>query len=386
MAVGGRYDLEAVRRAAAEAKRKARVKAWVSNCTAVAVVAALVVGAKIGWDKWQAHREEERKAAQAAAAKEEYERQLSEKREAEKREAARERQEKQRLEREAEEARRRKAKEDEIRMREEARVREADEREAARVREKEEREWQAANKGYVDRVVAALRFSVSDYLVVDAESDAGVEASVDGERWANLSALAASRSTIEFLDAVNVAGSVTNAYSESHYPDRATLRELLDVLDGEKFVMVVRLHRDRLQNQKLVLAVPDLVDGLVIPAGARTMKGASGRVDGWTVPFVFKRSWPMFVMRQQAVEGFKRDWRSTRRRVLKEAEKLADRDAFVEARLKSEMDASVDALKIDVTTLRVQEAPAKTDADKRKTESRPSLQMKGMNRDLRSFR
>ncbi len=386
MAIGGRYDLEAVRRAAEEAKRKARIKAIVSNCTAGLVLVAIAIGAKIGWDKWQEHREAERKAAAIAAEKEEYERRLAEERREKEAAERRERQERQRLEREAEEARRRQAREDELRRQEEARAREAEEREAARRRELEEREWQAENKGFADRAVAALRFAIDDYLVVEAESEAGVFARVDGARWEDLSAKAAAKSTIEFLDTVNAEGAVTNAYSEARYPDKATLRALLNLLDAEKFVMVVRFDRERLQNQKLMLVAPDLAEGLATPAGARAMKDSSGRVDGWTAPFVYKRTWPMFVMRREAVDRFNRDWRAVRRKILKDAAKLTDAEAFVDARLKSEMEGSVDALKVDLATLRVQSAPASKDAEKRSTGLKPSVRLKGSNSNIKSFR
>ena len=56
MAVGGRFDLEEARREALEAKRRAKIRSIVSNATLVAVLLAVAVGGKIGWDWWSEKR------------------------------------------------------------------------------------------------------------------------------------------------------------------------------------------------------------------------------------------------------------------------------------------------------------------------------------------
>ena len=387
MAIGGRYDIEAVRRAAQEAKRKARIKAIVSNCTAGVVLIAFAIGAKIGWDKWQEHKEEERRAEAAAAARAEYERQIAEKRRVEEEARRKAQREAEKREREAEAERIRKEREDRIREREEARMRQEAEREAARQREKEDREWQEQHKSFAERTVASLRFAVNDYIAVDAEFEQGVETYVDGDRWTDLAAKAGTNTVIEFLDTVND-GSVTNAYSESRYPDRATLSAILELLDKEKFIMVVRLNKDRMPRQtRLALVAADVDAGLAVPPGAREMKDSAGRVDGWTAPFVFKKGWPMFVMPQADVDRFNRDWRSIKKRIMRDAAKLDDKDAFVAARLKSEMDGSVNALKVELATIRQKlDEPAKDGGVKRSQGLKDSVKLRGSNGNIRSFR
>ena len=71
MAVGGRFDLEEARREALEAKRRAKIRSIVSNATLVAVLLAVAVGGKIGWDWWSEKREAERVAAEQARIAEE---------------------------------------------------------------------------------------------------------------------------------------------------------------------------------------------------------------------------------------------------------------------------------------------------------------------------
>ena len=260
--------------------------------------------------------------------------------------------------------------------------------EPARPREKDAKEWQDLHKAYTDRTVAALRFAVDDHIAVAAEFEPCVETYVDGQRWIELAAKAGCGNPIEFLDTLND-GSVTTPYSESHYPDRETLRALLALLDKEKFVMVVRLHRDRMPGQsKVALLTADLERGLVPPDGARAMKDSAGRVDGWTAPFTYKGDWPLFLMKQSAADKFNGEWSATRRKVLKDAEKLTDGSAFVAARLKSEMSSFVNAVKVDISTLR-QASPQKTSSgggETRRGEVKPSSRLKGTSGDLRTFR
>jgi len=386
--LGGRYDLEAVRRAAAQKRQKDKIKKIVSYCTTVVTLVALAVGGKIGWDKWREHVRRKEAEAAALAEQEARARAESERRKQEERAAAEEKKRRELAEREAREERERKAREDERRRLEEAKANEAAEREAAKQREKEAKEWQELHKTYTDRTVAALRFVVNDYLTVEAEFEQCVESYVDGQRWIELAAKAGCGNPIEFLDALND-GTVTTPYSETHYPDRETLRALLALLDKEKFVMVIRLHRDRMPGQsRISLLTADLERGLVPPDGMRVMKDSSGKVDGWTAPFTYKGGWPLFLMKQSTADKFNVEWSATRRKVLKDAEKLTDRSEFIAARLKSEMTSFVNAVKIDVSTLR-QASPRKTTTgggETKRGEVKASSRLKGSNSDMRSFR
>jgi len=386
--LGGRYDLEAVKRAAAQKRRRDKIKKIVSGCTTAVTLIALAVGGKIGWDKWRAYSMKKEAEAAELAALEERARAESERRKQKERSAAEERKRREIAERKAREERDRKAREDERRRREETKANEAAEREAAKQREKDAKEWQDLHKAYTDRTVAALRFVVNDHITVAAEFEPCVETYVDGQRWVELAAKAACGNPIEFLDTLND-GTVTTPYSESHYPDRETLRALLALLDKEKFVMVVRLHRDRMPGQsKVALLTADLERGLVPPDGARAMKDSAGRVDGWTAPFTYKGDWPLFLMKQSAADKFNGEWSATRRKVLKDAEKLTDGSAFVAARLKSEMASFVNAVKIDISTLR-QASSQKTSpsgGETRRGEVKASSRLKGSNGDMRTFR
>jgi len=384
--LGGRYDLEAVKRAAAQKRHKEKVKKVVSACTTAVVLVALAVGGKIGWDKWRAYSMKKEAEAAELAAQEERARAETERRRQEERSAAEARRRRELEERKAREERERQAREDERRRREAAMANAAAEREAAKQREKEAKEWQELHKSYTDRAVAALRFVVDDHLSIEAEFEPCVEAYVDGPRWIELAAKAGCGNPIEFLDALND-GTVTTPYSETHYPDRETLRALLALLDKEKFVMVVRLHRDRMPGQpRMALLTADLERGLVPPDGARTMKDSSGRVDGWTAPFTYKGGWPLFLMKQSTADKFNGEWSATRRRVLKDAEKLTDSGAFVAARLKNEMASFVNAVKIDIATIRQAPSQKTSAVDSKKGEIKPSARLKGTSGDLRSFR
>ena len=64
--VGGRFDLDELRREAQAEKKAARIRMIVSNATFVAILIAVGIGGKIGWDKWQEKRAADRAAAEAA--------------------------------------------------------------------------------------------------------------------------------------------------------------------------------------------------------------------------------------------------------------------------------------------------------------------------------
>ena len=376
--VGGRFELEELRREAQAEKKAARIRAIVSNATFVVVIIAVAIGGKIGWDKWQEKREADRAAAEAeqlAAEKREAERKRAE---AEREKALAEKRKAEAEQREAERKAREEKREAERLAKEEARMRKEEER---KLLEAERAEQQELRK-YEDGFVSAMRFQVGDHLCYGYGLDSLVEVSVDEKRWGDLASLAQKRQTIDFLEQLR-GSTVTNGFSASRYPDRETFSRLLANLDEERFTLVLRL-KDEARGRRLALVAGNLETGLAAPEGSRPLK-AESRILGWTVPFAYGDKSPLILLDQSSVDKFVREWTALRRKLRTEAAKLDDRDAFVEYRLKKELPDFLRSVKIEITTPPPEEKPGrKADAKKRETKPRPS--MKGSNSDIRTLR
>ena len=378
--VGGRFDLDELRREAEAEKKAARVRSIVSNVILVVLLVAVAVGGKIGWDKWQEKREADRIAEEAAiaaaekaaaerkAAEAERERIAAEKREAEKkaREEAREAERKAREEKIAAE---KKAREDERRRKEEER----------RYAEEHKAEQQELKK-YEDRVVSDLSFQIGDHLCYGYGIDDIVDSSVDEARWAELAQLAQKKQTIEFLEELR-GETVTNSFFDTRYPDRDTFAKLLDNLDAERFTIVLRL-KEEARGRKLALVAPSIEKGLEEPEGARQMKSGV-RVIGWTVPFAYGDKLPLFLVDQTTADRFAREWTQLRRRLRSEAAKLDNRDEYVARRLEKELPDFAKSIRIEISAPPPEDKPAKESAQKR--EAKPKATMKGSNSDIRTL-
>ena len=379
MAVGGRFDLEEARREALEAKRRAKIRSIVSNATLVAVLLAVAIGGKIGWDWWSEKRESERVAAEQARIAEE-------RAEAEKRRAAEEKRKAEAAKREAERKALAEKREAERKAREEAREREKREREEEKLRAEERRraeaEFRAEQqelKKFEDAQIAALDFRVETYVCFEYGLENAVRLSVDEDRWGTLASYSQKRRTAEFLEALRD-NTVTNIITDTCYPDLATFDHLLGNLDAERFTLVVNINEDAL-GRKLVLVAGDKEKGLAAPDGARALK-AGGRVSGWTVPFAYGDKTPFFILEQATADRFAREWSQLRRKLRIDAAKLDNRDQFVAERLAKELPEFVRTVRIEVTSVPV-ETDKKDDAKKRDTKKKPL--MKGSSSDIRSM-
>ena len=366
MAVGNRFDLEEARREAQEAKRAARIRSIVSNATTVAVLLAVVIGGKIGWDKWSEKREADRAAAEAAQIAEEKAQAERKRAEAAKAKALAEK-------REAERKAREEAREREKREREEAKIREAERKRA----EAEFRAEQQELKKFEDTQVSSLDFRLDTRVCFEYGLEKVVKLSVDESKWGTLSAHSERRRTAEFLEALRD-DSVTNIISDTCYPDRETFRHLLDNLAALRFTLVVRLNDDA-QDRKLVLVAPDLEKGLAAPEDLHVLK-SGGKVSGWTASFVYGEKNPFFILEQSTAERLAREWSQFRRKVRNDAAKLDNRNQFVAERLEKELPEFVRTARIEVTSVPV-ETKKKDDSKKQDAKKRP--QMKGSSSDIR---
>lgn len=377
MAVAGRFDLEEARREAQAAKRAARIRSIVSNSVLVAVILAVVIGGKMGWDWWSEKREAERVAAEEARIAEERAEAERKKAEAEKRKAEAEK-------REAERKAREKAREAERKAKEEAREREKREREEEKLRAEERRraeaEFRAEQqelKKFEDAQIAALDFRPETRVCFEYGLEDALRLSVDESKWGTLSAYSQKRRTAEFLEMLRD-DTVTNFISDTCYPDRVTFDHLIANLAAMRFTLVANVSDDA-QGRKIAIVVADVEKGLAAPEGMRALK-SGGKVSGWTVPFAYGDKHPIFVLDQATADRFAREWAQLRRKLRIDAAKLDNKEQFVAERLEKELPEFVRAVRIEVTSVPVE--TSKKD-DVKKQDTRKRLLMKGSNSDLR---
>lgn len=386
MAVGGRFDLEEARREAQEAKRIARIRTITSNVTLGVVILVVLIGGKIGWDKWQEKREADRVAAEAAQAAEARRAAEQKRVAAEKAKALAEKREAERKAREAERIARAEAREREKQEREEARERERQAREEERIRAAEQRRAEAQFrleqqelKKFEDAQVASLDFSPEAHVCFEYGLENTVRLSIDESRWETLAAYSQNRRTAEFLEALRD-DTITNFISDTCYPDHDTFRRLLGNLAKERFTLVVNVN-ETAQGHKLAIVTANTEKGLSTPDGMRVLK-AGGKVSGWTVPFVYGDTNPVFILEQATVGRFSREWAQLRRKVRSEAAKLDNKEQFIAEKLERELPEFARAVRIEVTSKPV-ETPKKDNGKKQDTKKRPS--MKGVNSDIRKL-
>lgn len=368
MAVAGRFDLEEARREAQAAKRAARIRSIVSNSVLVAVIIAVAIGGKMGWDWWSEKREAERVAAEEARIAEERAEAERKKAEAEKRKVEAEK-------REAERKAKAEAREREKREREEEKLR-AEERRRA---EAEFRAEQQELKKFEDAQIAALDFRPETHVCFEYGLEKALRLSVDESKWGTLSSHSQKRRTTEFLEALRD-DTVTNHISDTCYPDRATFDHLIDNLAAMRFTLVANVTDDA-QDRKIAVVVADVEKGLAAPEGMRALK-SGGKVSGWTVPFAYGDKNPIFVLDQATADRFAREWSQFRRKVRSDAAKLDNKEQFVAERLAKELPEFVRTVRIEVTSVPV-ETSKKDNLKKQDTKKKPL--MKGSNSDLRKM-
>ena len=384
MAVGKRFDFDAAREEARAKKQAAKMKALISNVVLGLVAIVVLVGGKVGWDKWQEKRAED-KARQEAAELAEQQAQAERKRKEEKSRAeAQAKRERERKEQEA-------ARERERREREEARERERREREEARrqaeearKREQEDRAAQQELKRFIDREVGAVRFEISERVAVEAGSDRLVEVDVDDQRWQDFCVASRSKRSIDVLDLLRDK-SITEDFSDERYPSRETFDKLMANLAKERFMMVVKLQAEAIRSYKrLTLVSVDKNEGLVSPKGARVLKDNSGRVLGWTIPFVYGDNDQFFVMSMVHINKHNREWREFVNKVRRDASKLSNKDEYVDTRLSEAVKDFVASVRIELKNPPPDpELEKKAQAEKKAV--KPKIQMRGGS-DIRSMK
>ena len=123
-------------------------------------------------------------------------------------------------------------------------------------------------------------------------------------------------------------------FSDERYPSRETFNKLMANLAKERFMMVVKLQAEAIRSYKrLTLVSVDKNEGLVSPKGARVLKDNSGRVLGWTIPFVYGDNDQFFVMSMVNINKLNREWREFVNKVRRDASKLSNKDEYVDTRL-----------------------------------------------------
>jgi len=233
--------------------------------------------------------------------------------------------------------------------------------------------------------VKALKFDPKDYVLCQVGCEGFFDLSVPEAKWESFSAKSAAGNTIDFLRELND-GSVTNEFSESHYPEQAAVRAILKLLDKQRFTMVFKPNAEKAKELKkkgsLALLVADSLEGLKLPDGGREMTDSSGKPMGYTAPFNYGETPTFFVMGRTTASKLLRDWRKKRNGIVKTAEKLDNREAYIKARLDEAIGDFIASVKVEMMTPEPEPAPAKPVAPpKPKREVKP---FKGTG-NIRSF-
>ena len=388
---GGRYDLEAMRERALAKKAAEKRKKIIGIAVNVVLVVVLASSAWYGWSKWQEHKEEEREMEKLRVAEEARRAREKEERDRKEREAERKRREQERREKEERDAARKKAIEDEkIRLAEQKLLLE-EEKLRQQEKERAEREWQEKHKSFADNAVKDLKFDPKDYVMCQAGCEDIVECTVAGERWGSLSSMANTGMTVDFLRALNKDGAVTNEFSETHYPDQATVRSILKFVENERFTMVFRevppKQDDKKRNREFVLLSADLNEGLALPKGGRELTGPDGKVTGFTAPFLYGRTPTFYIMRKATAARLVRDWRKTKKKIEKSAEQLEqneNKDVYIRSRLREEIGDFLATVRVEMATPEPDPPPPPPPNAKKKPKQ-PKAGIKGMT-DLKSFK
>ena len=376
-----RFDLERARAEARAEKLARKRKAIASNVVFVAVLLAAAVGAKLGWDKWQAHCRDVERREEYERQKEERAREAEAKRRADDaaraaaaraqaeadRKAEAERREAERLEREAK-------KEAEKKAREEARAKAEEDRRRA----EEDKAEQEALKHYAERMIASVNLNPADHVVVERELDAFVDVAVEERRWNELVAAAEARTALNFLELLD-SGELPVNSDYTRYPDRDSVRKIIAKLADERFTALVRAANVP-RGQRVVLVELDPKAGFVEAKGSRKVQ-QGGRDAGWTVQFVHGAPTPLFVMKSSTADRFTREWSALRRKKAKLAEKLVNRDAFVAGEMVRSAPDFAKSVKVELRMEpQVEDAVLKEDpkeASRRKTERLERIGLKG---------
>ena len=388
---GGRYDLEAMRERALAKKAAEKRKKIIGVAVNIILLAVLLGSGWYGWNRWQEHKEEEREMEKLRVAEEARRAREREEREAKRREDERKQREKERREREERDAARKKAIEDErIRLAEE-KIRLEEEKLRQQEKERAEREWQEKYKSFADNAVKDLKFDTKDYVMCQAGCEDIVECSVAGERWESLSSMAKTGMTVDFLRALNKDGAVTNEFSETHYPDHATVRSILKFIENERFTMVFRevppKPDDKKRNREFILLSADLNEGLALPKGGRELTGPDGKVTGFTAPFLYGRTPTFYIMRKATAARLVRDWRKTKKKIEKSTEQLeqnANKDVYIRSRLREEIGDFLAAVRVEMATPEPDPPPPPPPNAKKKPKQ-PKSGIKGMT-DMKTFK
>lgn len=317
MVAGERFDLGNAKAKAAKAKKDAMIKNLISYGVMVIILIALAVGGKIGWDRYQEKKEQERLQAEA-------ELKAAEKRE----KLAREKKEKERQEFQAkkeaeakakkEEAERRKREREEQRVQQqEARRQQREAEQERRRQEAENRRQQQENKRNGEQYMQSIRIDAADHYCVEAGMQKYVEFSVKEPRWAEIEMAIGTKNPTVFcamLDPQKDEAAVG-------FPDAGRIAAAQAKLAEERFTFIVKQSAEVPKWAKLEVVRANVKTGVDLPESGQEFRDKEGRVDSWHCPFRYGDENPVFVMTGDTAKRLRREWADTVKSIQSEARK-----------------------------------------------------------------
>lgn len=389
MSFGGRFDFEAAREKQRARKAAAKRKKIIESIATAVVFLSLLGGGWYGIKVWREKAEEEKAAREAAEMRQAQERAKREREAHKRREEARLKREMERKAQEEERKREREAREAERKREAEERQRLLEEERKERERLEEERKWQETNKSFADKSVAELHFDPSKYVTFELGCNGLLSVSVSDKRWEKLAQLSASNATIDFLRTLNEKGTVAKGFSETRYPDHQTVRDILALLENERFTLVLKVVENaKIPEDGINVFSPNLAEGIAFPRGARELRATDGSIIGLTLPITYGKMQSVYVMRNSTARRIRDDWASLRAKVQREAKNSDNRIEYERTRLRGEIEDFMASVRVQLASpskrVAAKPAPRKTEQGK---EKKPRVSpFKGMNTNMRSFR
>jgi hypothetical protein len=388
MSFGGRFDFEAAREKQRAKKAAAMRKKIIESVVTAVVFLSLIGGGWYGIKVWREKVAEEKAAREAAEMRQAQERAKREREAHKRREEARIKREQERKAQEEERKREREAREAERKREAEERQRLLEEERKEKARLEEERKWQEVNKSFADKSVSELHFDPSKYVTFELGCSGLLSVSVSDKRWEELAQQSASKSTIDFLRTLNSKGIVTNGFSEARYPDHQTVRDILALLENERFTLVLKVVENaKMPEDGINVFSPNLAEGVAVPRGARELRATDGSIIGMTLPITYGKMQSVYVMRNSTAARIRDDWAAFRAKVQREAKKSDNPVEHERTRLRGEIEDFMSSVRVQLASpsKRVIAKPEPKKIQKEKEKKPRVSPFKGMNTNRRSF-
>jgi hypothetical protein len=257
-----------------------------------------------------------------------------------------------------------------------------------KARLEEERKWQEVNKSFADKSVSELHFDPSKYVTFELGCSGLLSVSVSDKRWEELAQQSASKSTIDFLRTLNSKGIVTNGFSEARYPDHQTVRDILALLENERFTLVLKVVENaKMPEDGINVFSPNLAEGVAVPRGARELRATDGSIIGMTLPITYGKMQSVYVMRNSTAARIRDDWAAFRAKVQREAKKSDNPVEHERTRLRGEIEDFMSSVRVQLASpsKRVIAKPEPKKIQKEKEKKPRVSPFKGMNTNRRSF-